>query len=251
LVQAFKTLAKMPMSFGPRFGSGYWPRYRHEWEDLLAQEEAAKEDKQLRAEAFNRVRIPPTAAEVGNMEAAIVWPARYLAGRPLFMRVVHRVAASRARGVEMEAIARRMRRRASTVRAMNSLRRSARRRRLMPSWRKSRDWRRVTRQAIEREHRHMWAADPGRRKLWPEGEDHQHPQSGHPVDDEVEGLARGRVAPVHVLPHHQHWLPRLWRDQGKRDEARDLFAPVHGWFTEGFDTLDLKEAKALLDELSS
>jgi predicted ATPase len=42
---------------------------------------------------------------------------------------------------------------------------------------------------------------------------------------------------------------RLWRDQGKRDEARDLLAPVYGWFTEGFDTLDLKEAKALLDAL--
>jgi predicted ATPase len=37
--------------------------------------------------------------------------------------------------------------------------------------------------------------------------------------------------------------------QGKRDEARDLLAPVYGWFTEGFDTLDLKEAKTLLDEL--
>ena len=44
-------------------------------------------------------------------------------------------------------------------------------------------------------------------------------------------------------------LARLWRDQGKREEARDLLAPVYGWFTEGFDTLDLKEAKALLDEL--
>ena len=46
-------------------------------------------------------------------------------------------------------------------------------------------------------------------------------------------------------------MARLWRDQGKRDEARDLLAPVYGWFTEGFDTLDLKEAKALLDELGS
>ena len=46
-------------------------------------------------------------------------------------------------------------------------------------------------------------------------------------------------------------MARLWRDQGKRDEARELLAPVYGWFTEGFDTLDLKEAKALLDELSS
>jgi predicted ATPase len=46
-------------------------------------------------------------------------------------------------------------------------------------------------------------------------------------------------------------LARLWRDQGNRDEARDLLTPVYGWFTEGFDTLDLKEAKALLDALGS
>jgi predicted ATPase len=46
-------------------------------------------------------------------------------------------------------------------------------------------------------------------------------------------------------------LARLWRDQGKRHKARELLTPVYGWFTEGFDTLDLKEAKALLDELSS
>jgi predicted ATPase len=45
-------------------------------------------------------------------------------------------------------------------------------------------------------------------------------------------------------------MARLWRDQGNRDEARDLLAPVYGWFTEGFDTLDLKEAKALLDTLA-
>jgi predicted ATPase len=46
-------------------------------------------------------------------------------------------------------------------------------------------------------------------------------------------------------------LARLWRDQGKRTEARELLSPVYGWFTEGFDTPDLKEAKALLDELAS
>jgi predicted ATPase len=44
-------------------------------------------------------------------------------------------------------------------------------------------------------------------------------------------------------------MARLWRDQGKRDAARELLAPVYGWFTEGFETLDLREAKALLDEL--
>ena len=45
-------------------------------------------------------------------------------------------------------------------------------------------------------------------------------------------------------------LARLWRDQGKVQQARELLAPVYGWFTEGFDTLDLKEAKALLDALA-
>ena len=44
-------------------------------------------------------------------------------------------------------------------------------------------------------------------------------------------------------------MARLWRDQGRRDEARDLLAPLYGWFTEGFDTRDLKEAKVLLDGL--
>ena len=46
-------------------------------------------------------------------------------------------------------------------------------------------------------------------------------------------------------------MARLWRDQGKSKEARDLLAPVYGWFREGFDTLDLKEAKALLEELAA
>ena len=46
-------------------------------------------------------------------------------------------------------------------------------------------------------------------------------------------------------------LARLWRDQGKLQQARELLAPVYGWFTEGFDTRDLKEAKALLEELAA
>ena len=46
-------------------------------------------------------------------------------------------------------------------------------------------------------------------------------------------------------------LARLWRDEGMVREARDLLAPVYGWFTEGFETRDLKEAKALLEELAA
>ena len=45
-------------------------------------------------------------------------------------------------------------------------------------------------------------------------------------------------------------LSQLWQQQGKRDEARELLAPIYGWFTEGFDTADLQEAKALLEALS-
>ena len=45
-------------------------------------------------------------------------------------------------------------------------------------------------------------------------------------------------------------LARLWQQQGKRDDAYALLAPLYGWFTEGFDTADLQEARALLDALS-
>jgi len=45
-------------------------------------------------------------------------------------------------------------------------------------------------------------------------------------------------------------LSRLWQQQGKRTEAYDLLAPVYGWFTEGFDTADLQDARALLEELA-
>ena len=45
-------------------------------------------------------------------------------------------------------------------------------------------------------------------------------------------------------------LARLWREHGRRAEARELLAPVYGWFTEGFDTADLKDAKTLLAELT-
>jgi predicted ATPase len=45
-------------------------------------------------------------------------------------------------------------------------------------------------------------------------------------------------------------MARLWQQQGKHAEARELLAPIYGWFTEGFDTADLQEAKALLEEFA-
>jgi predicted ATPase len=67
---------------------------------------------------------------------------------------------------------------------------------------------------------------------------------------EALSVARGQHAKTLELRAAMS-MARLWRDQGKPTEARDLLAPVYGWFTEGFDTLDLKEAKALLEELAA
>ena len=53
-----------------------------------------------------------------------------------------------------------------------------------------------------------------------------------------------------VTPLLRYPVPRLWRDEGKPQQACELLAPVYGWFTEGFDTRDLKEAKVLLEELA-
>jgi predicted ATPase len=77
------------------------------------------------------------------------------------------------------------------------------------------------------------------------------PDSSRAEDNLIEALeiARGQEAKFWELRAAMS-MARLWRDQGKRDEARDLLAPVYGWFTEGFNTLDLKEAKALLHELA-
>jgi predicted ATPase len=63
-------------------------------------------------------------------------------------------------------------------------------------------------------------------------------------------IARGQQAKSWELRAAMS-LARLWRDQGKQQQARELLAPVYGWFTEGFDTRDLKEAKALLEELAA
>ena len=76
---------------------------------------------------------------------------------------------------------------------------------------------------------------------------------------DIEGVEACLQRALNVARHQQGrvWelraalpLARLWLSQGKTTEARDLLAPVYGWFTEGFDTPDLKEAKALLDELA-
>jgi predicted ATPase len=71
---------------------------------------------------------------------------------------------------------------------------------------------------------------------------------GQGAFEEALGVARRRQAKSYELRAATS-LARFWGEQGRRAEARNLLASVYGWFTEGFDTPDLKEAKALLDEL--
>jgi predicted ATPase len=73
----------------------------------------------------------------------------------------------------------------------------------------------------------------------------------HSGIDELTPVARQVIVFVWPLLHRQvsTSLARLWRDQRRRNEAHDLLASIYGWFTEGCDTADLKDARALLGEL--
>ena len=75
------------------------------------------------------------------------------------------------------------------------------------------------------------------------------PDEGQHAVEQAMRIARSRQAKGYELRAAMS-MARLWRDQGKRTEARNLLTPIYGWFTEGFDTLDLKRAKALLGELA-
>jgi predicted ATPase len=74
-------------------------------------------------------------------------------------------------------------------------------------------------------------------------------EDGQSALEEALRIARRQQAKAYELRAATS-LARLWSEQGRRTEARDLLVPVYGWFTEGFDTADLKEAKGLLDELT-
>ena len=81
---------------------------------------------------------------------------------------------------------------------------------------------------------------------------HKGPDASRQAQSLLEtALTVARNQRAHSLELPARDLASLWRDQGKRDEARELLAPVYGWFTEGFDTRDLKDAKALLEDLGT
>jgi predicted ATPase len=74
-------------------------------------------------------------------------------------------------------------------------------------------------------------------------------EEGESALEEAMRVARSQQAKAYELRAATS-LARLRRDRGKRQQARDLLAPIYGWFTEGFDTLDLKQARVLLGELA-
>jgi class 3 adenylate cyclase len=74
-------------------------------------------------------------------------------------------------------------------------------------------------------------------------------EEGESALEEAMRVARSQQAKAYELRAAMS-MARLWRARGKRQQARDLLAPIYGWFTEGFDTLDLKQARALLGELA-
>jgi len=116
----WRTLAIMPMPRGPRPFGSHWPAYAHDWADLLAQQEADQEQKQLDQREANRTRLRPSSVEIMRMEQAIVWPAHYLLEIPQLLRTVGACAFVKSRGQDLEAASRRLRYGLRTVRLWNN-----------------------------------------------------------------------------------------------------------------------------------
>lgn len=108
LIEAMRTLSHMTMTgMNSGFGSA-WPAYEYEWTDGLAQASADPQQQQQEAHTRNWTKIIPSSEDIGRMEQAIVWPARYIGDVPQLLRVVQLVAGGRARYREMPWIARRL-----------------------------------------------------------------------------------------------------------------------------------------------
>jgi hypothetical protein len=82
---------KVPKAFG-----NSWPTVSYEWADLLAQQEQEQAEKDRSAREQNKARLSPSASEVARMEAALYWPAHYLAGDVRLLRAVNFVAVAQA-----------------------------------------------------------------------------------------------------------------------------------------------------------
>jgi hypothetical protein len=107
--EAFGTLIKLPLGgFGPPGIRNAWPKYRSEWEDLLAMLDDGGDALRQVQERRNRVRIPPSSLEISFMDRALDWPGRYLRGRPFdSVYALNATALARAREIELEDVVRR------------------------------------------------------------------------------------------------------------------------------------------------
>ena len=111
LIEGFRTLACLPERDKHKTNaSGFWPETWVEWEDQLAQVNSDTAQREIDDKIRNHVRARPSAQEVGRMETVLVWPAKYLVNKSVFMaRVVQGVAFMRAKDYDLEKISRKLR----------------------------------------------------------------------------------------------------------------------------------------------
>ncbi|HEY2757504.1 MAG TPA: hypothetical protein VGJ01_17380 [Pseudolabrys sp.] len=107
ITEAFKTLALLPAPTRPKAFGNSWPTVSYEWADLLAQQEQEQAEKDRSAREQNRVRLSPSTADVARMEAALYWPAHYLAKAPHWLHAVNLVAIAHAYERDSDWVARR------------------------------------------------------------------------------------------------------------------------------------------------
>jgi hypothetical protein len=115
LVEAFRTLSRMPAERGPGGHKTLWPAYRAEWNEYFAAMVGETQELIASLQASrNRVRLQASAEDIQRMEVALAWPARYLGGHDrLLCIIVNEVAYYRAKGLDLEAIVHKMRPRSS------------------------------------------------------------------------------------------------------------------------------------------
>jgi hypothetical protein len=104
LVQAFRTLDRLPGLRGPRKPGGHWPRTATEWADQLAQAELEEDERRARGQASNRALIRPAASEIARMEAALEWLRELRALDPGLALVTALWAVRAARGRSLKAL---------------------------------------------------------------------------------------------------------------------------------------------------
>jgi hypothetical protein len=106
--EAIGTLIKLPLGrFWPQGIHNAWPKYRSEWEDLLAMLDDGGDALRLMQEQRNRVQIPPSSVEISFMDCALDWPGTYLRGRTDLVYALNATALARAREIELEDVIRR------------------------------------------------------------------------------------------------------------------------------------------------